>query len=198
MKVLYFQDIGFFTLSLDILEACPLRVIRVKQTTIGRVRPWIGDLEWNYWVILNKVKTTPPCFYSNLSHRLTHWQFSQITDPQLYENLRSFLSLPIFMSQFRFYFCWSSTSWGPCPFKDKCHSFTSVWFCFRFVCLEYILLKAFLHTRVFLLNKEIYSHRFGKSKTGWNFRRNFASLDIRRFPNPLQADRQNYLENKQS
>lgn len=120
-KCSIFRTLGFFTLSLDILEACPLRVIRVKQTTIGRVRPWIGDLEWNYWVILNKVKTTPPCFYSNLSHRLTHWQFSQITDPQLYENLRSFLSLPIFMSQFRFYFCWSSTSWGPCPFQDKCH-----------------------------------------------------------------------------
>lgn len=99
------RTLSFFTLSLDILEACPLRVIRVKQTTIGRVRPWIGDLEWNYWVILNKVKTTPPCFYSNLSHRLAHWEFSQITDPQLYENLRRFLSLPIFMSQFRFYFC---------------------------------------------------------------------------------------------
>lgn len=104
-KCSIFRTLGFFTLSLDILEACPLRVIRVKQTTIGRVRPWIGDLEWNYWVILNKVKTTPPCFYSNLSHRLAHWEFSQITDPQLYENLRRFLSLPIFMSQFRCYFC---------------------------------------------------------------------------------------------
>lgn len=116
-KCSIFRTLGFFTLSLDILEACPLRVIRVKQTTIGRVRPWIGDLEWNYWVILNKVKTTPPCFYSNLSHRLAHWEFSQITDPQLYENLRRFLSLPILCLNLDFIFASLALCEGHALFK---------------------------------------------------------------------------------